>query len=292
MRLPVLILQFAATLIGVIGVCLDQPEGHANATRNPPWATSTGSDRYGRWADVVVACVTQRMHWIFPGTFTMGSAQEEWRLAIQHGMDASWLAGEEQHLVVIENGFWLGETTCTQGLWVAIRGKDPSYFTGEAGRPVECESWYDASAFLADLSNLYPESQCRLPTGAEWEYACRAGTTGPYHGNELESLGWYKGNSGGTTHPVKQKNPNAWGLYDMHGHVWVWCADHCGHHPYTTAGDRTGEFSGNGCAYRGGSWCYMGEGCRSGFRNGAWQGDRVNAFACRLCIPAQPESRP
>jgi len=111
----------------------------------------------------------------------------------------------------------------------------------------------------------------RLPTEAEWEYACRAGTTTSYHSGDSESdlarSGWYTGNSGSQTHPVGQKTANAWGLHDMHGNVWEWCADWKGDYPSGAVTDPTGPSSGSGRVLRGGSWSYDALSCRSALRS-------------------------
>jgi len=109
----------------------------------------------------------------------------------------------------------------------------------------------------------------RLPTEAEWEYACRAGTSGPYAGSSLDSLGWYKDNSGGDNHDVGQKRANAWGLYDMHGNVWEWCSDWFDSDTYDAPSqtDPTGPSSGSDRVLRGGSWGSSAEYCRSAYRD-------------------------
>jgi formylglycine-generating enzyme required for sulfatase activity len=109
----------------------------------------------------------------------------------------------------------------------AIVGSNPSDFKGP-NLPVETVSWEDAQAYIAKLNEKggLPEGwKFALPTEAQWEYACRAGEKGPFSGGSLDEVGWYKGNSGSQTHEVGQKKPNAWGLHDMHGNVWEWCAD-------------------------------------------------------------------
>ncbi len=136
-------------------------------------------------------------------------------------------------------------TEVTQMQWEKVMGDNPSYFKGP-DRPVENVSWDDCQKFIKRVSAL-DGVPYRLPTAAEWEYACRAGSTGDWgkrkNGEEgpLDVMGWYEDNSGGTTHPVAQKEPNAWGLYDMHGNVWEWCADQ-------------DEWGGPYRVTRGGSW--------------------------------------
>jgi formylglycine-generating enzyme required for sulfatase activity len=153
------------------------------------------------------------------GQFWMGSAPED----IQ-GANYEY----PQHQVQVP-AFWLGETPVTQAQWLAVMGqfkRDPG-FKG-ADRPIENISWQDAMEFCQHLSQRMGQI-LRLPTEAEWEYACRAGSQTRYcFGDDTTLLGdyaWYNANSGSKTHGVKQKKPNLWGLYDMHGNVWEWCAD-------------------------------------------------------------------
>ncbi|MEB3237177.1 MAG: formylglycine-generating enzyme family protein [Candidatus Sericytochromatia bacterium] len=197
---------------------------------------------------------------------------------------------ETQHTVTLTRGFWMQSTEVTQGQWRALMGNNPSRFTGADNRPVERVSWYDAVAYANALSakdglaNAYDLSSCsgtpgtgnygcsnvtltastpyattgwRLATEAEWEYAYRAGSTTPwYFGSDSNLLGtymWFSSNSVYRTWPVGQKQPNAWGLYDMAGNVWEWCQDWYGSYPGTVT-DPTGPTSGSNRVRRGGSW--------------------------------------
>lgn len=118
---------------------------------------------------------------------------------------------------------WMMETLVTQRLWEAVMGSNPSYFTGDPQLPVEQVSYFDIMEFAARLSAL-AGIEFKLPTEGQWEHACRAGSTGERYG-ELEDIAWYSGNSGQKTHPVGQKQPNAWGLYDMIGNLWEYTCD-------------------------------------------------------------------
>ena len=147
--------------------------------------------------------------WIPPGMFAMGDEESF------------------QQLITFNEGFWMQTTPVTQGQWFAIMGHNPSHFIEQGSQcPVEKVSWADAKNFISQLASL---GNFRLPTEAEWEYACRAGTTTRYHFGDdpdlLHKYAWYDKNAGGTTHPVGQLAPNSWGLYDMHGNVWEWCED-------------------------------------------------------------------
>lgn len=132
------------------------------------------------------------------------------------------------HRVDIEKDFLLGKHPITQGLWQSVCGSNPSHFRSEDSLPVESVDWHDACHFCSSLSSLISE-KVRLPTEAEWEYACRAGSTTEYFwGNESKNAleyAWFELNSLDSTHAVGAKKPNKWGLHDMVGNVWEWCAD-------------------------------------------------------------------
>ncbi|MBP5510082.1 MAG: formylglycine-generating enzyme family protein [Kiritimatiellae bacterium] len=217
-----------------------------------------------------------RFRWCPAGTFTMGSPPTE------EGRSYD----ERQHEVTLTKGFWMAETEVTQRQWKGVMGGNPSDFKGD-DRPVENVSWDDCQEFIAKVNARLPDVQMRLPTEAEWEYACRAGTGGAYGGTgNLDEMGWYYGNSGRWTHPVKQKRPNAWGLYDMHGNVWEWCADRCGEYPSGSATDPTGPASGSLRVLRGGSWLDRASYCRSANRDWNNPGYRYGNFGFRLCCSA------
>lgn len=210
---------------------------------------------------------------IEPGTFMMGSPADEL------GRDND----ELQHRVTLTQSYWLGEKEVTQGQWQALMGSNPSRFTN-MGRnsPVEPVSWNDAMEYCRKLTERegaagrLPKGYVyTLPTEAQWEYACRAGTAGAYAGN-LDAMGWYSSNSDSMTHPVGQKRANAWGLYDMHGNVWEWCLDWYGYYPSGNVTDPDGPDSGTVRVFRGGSWSYAAKGARSASRLGDTPGNRYN----------------
>jgi len=213
--------------------------------------------------------------WIEPGTFVMGSAPDE------PGREPD----EAQHTVTISRGFWMGKCEVTQRQWAAVMGNNPSALPGE-NLPVEYVSWYEVQDFIRRLNEL-EGADYRLPTEAEWEYACRAGTTTVYSlGDDpagLDAYAWYQADSEGRTHDVGTKKPNAWGLYDMHGNVWEWCQDWVGPYPLSSVTDPTGSPGGKTRVGRGGS---MGVGsgmCRSADRSAADPENRGADLGFRLC---------
>ena len=219
---------------------------------------------------------TMEMIYVASGTFMMGSpATEEGRFY-----------GETQHLVMLTKGFWLGKYEVTQAQWQSVMGENPSTFKSDI-RPVETVSWEDGQSFIRKINSVQ-NCGARLPTEAEWEYACRAGSTGPYAGNgNLDEMGWYDDNSGNKTHPVGQKQANAWGFYDMHGNVWEWCGDWYGDYDGDTS-DPTGPASGESRALRGGGWDDNARLCRSAFRLKLLPTRRDDYCGLRLCCSAEP----
>ena len=161
----------------------------------------------------------------------------------------------------------------TQAQWHAVMESDPSQFTGDPSRPVESISWNDAREFVSKLNAMEPGATYRLPTEAEWEYAARAGSAAAYafgdDAAQLDAYGWYADNAGNTTHPVGQKQPNAWGVYAMHGGVWEWVQDRHGAYPSEAATESVGPPPGNRRVIRGGSWLASAEDCRAASRSHA-----------------------
>jgi formylglycine-generating enzyme required for sulfatase activity len=157
------------------------------------------------------------MNWCPPGSFMMGSP------SIENGRSSN----EDQVQVTLSKGFWMGKTEVTQAQWKALMEDNPSRSKGDE-LPVENVSWDDVQEFIKKVndSGILPIGwKMALPTEAQWEYACRAGTASIYAGEDLGALSWYRENSNDHTHPVASKSANTWGLYDMHGNVDEWCAD-------------------------------------------------------------------
>lgn len=239
----------------------------------PPWASAWGDDEYGLWADLTVNGVTQRMRWIEPTDeqgFLIGAQQTE-RDRIKDATAREWATKRETEPtpVVIPSGFWLADTPCTQALWAAVmKGDTPSRFkvkADSAQRPVERVSFDDVGSFLAALRALVPISVALPPTEAQWEYACRAGTTTAYWWGD--AIAPNRANVAeshlGETTPVHAYAPNAFGLYDMHGNVWEWCADPWRNH---TPVDASAAGGGGLRVVRGGSWSIDAGRARSAYR--------------------------
>jgi len=263
------------------------------------------------WADKSVPATGKRFYravamepppnmvFIPPGTFRMGSPENEVDRLDEEG---------PQTAVTISRGFYMGKYEVTQAEYLAVMGNNPSWFNGDQtghswghlegedygtdlSRPVEQVSWFDATAYCAALTEreraagrIAPNAVYRLPTEAEWEYACRAWTLTRFsYGDDpgyanLTHYAWYVDNSDGQTHPVGQKLPNPWGLHDMHGNVWEWCQDGWAERlPGGIALDPQGPAEGSNRVIRGGDWGSWGDwydpwDCRSASRGGSIPG--------------------
>ena len=205
---------------------------------------------------------------------------------------------QPQHKATISRAFYLGKTEVTQQQWVAVMGTNPSGFNSKKvggdsrNHPVENVSWGDVQAFIQKLNKKEGKAVYRLPTEAEWEYACRAGSRGKYSfgddDSELGRYAWIEGNSGEKTHPVGQLRPNAWGLYDMHGNVWEWVQDWYGEEYYgsSPSTDPSGPSEGSGRVYRGGSWFFGAVLARAAFRSPALPVQHYDSLGFRLARTA------
>jgi formylglycine-generating enzyme required for sulfatase activity len=185
----------------------------------------------------------------------------------------------------LTSGYWLAKYECTQEEWERVMGSNPSNFRGPS-RPVEEVSWNDVQEWMEKMKERHPLPEgweWSLPTEAQWEYACRAGTSGAYAG-ELEEMGWYGGNSGRTTHEVGQKRANGWGLHDMHGNVFEWCADRYGDYPGGSVTDPEGPGNGSFRVRRGGSWLLSASYCRSAYRFRYYPGFRNDNLGFRVAV--------
>jgi len=278
------------------------------------WANDGGRDEFGSWATLQVGKVRQRFRFVEPGSFLMGSpAEEPGRFAFEG----------PRHEVTISRGFWLADTPCTQALFQAVLNRNPSQFL-DPQRPVENVSWHSAQEFLEALSAMV-SCPLRLPTEAEWEYACRAGTDTATYAGPLQILGkrnapvldpiaWYGGNSGhhfdhkhgvdskewtekqyphrvAGTRQVAQKWANPWGFFDLLGNVWEWCADAAPTRdtPYG-GGPRRDPLGQRGPyrIYRGGSWVGYAARVRVAFRGAAEPTYKSNDLGFRLAIGEPP----
>jgi formylglycine-generating enzyme required for sulfatase activity len=193
--------------------------------------------------------------------------------------------------VTLTKPFKMGVHEVTQAQYEQVMKNNPSSFKG-AENPVEQVSWEDAVEFCRKLSELSAEKAAgnvyRLPTEAQWEYACRAGTTTQFSfGDDESDLGdyaWYRENSASKAHPVGGKQPNAWGLYDMHGNVWEWCQDWYDDYPSGAVTDPTGPASGSYRVYRGGSWRRTAGSCRSASRGRHFPSSRYFISGFRVSL--------
>jgi len=286
----------------------------------PEWASRWGEDRQGVYVGFEIKGVEQILRWIPPGTFMMGSPEEEPGRLPWEG---------PQHEVTITQGYWLGETPVTQALWKAVMGDSPRAFVHNQ-RPIEHVDFQMVEDFIARTGALIPGLGLRLPSESEWEYACRAGTTdatyegpikilGEHNAPALDEIAWYGGNSGqgfdlpagidtsdwkemqyanprAGTRLVKTRRRNPWGLYDMLGNVWEWCADGAdgapdsyslepASDPVAPAGERPNR------VVRGGSWGAHAGGVRAAYRNASHRDLRDRSLGFRVARGRAPEGR-
>jgi formylglycine-generating enzyme required for sulfatase activity len=240
----------------------------------PVWAEVFGEDDFGIFAECLVKGVRFVWRWIRPGKFQMGCDPED-----EHGYDEE----KQQNEVFVTRGFLLGETPVTQVQWNAVMDRNSRFIGRQC--PVEQVSWRESRDYATKLNALLPGLHAALPTEAQWEYACRAGTQSAFHNSSsctkpsgkdpaLDKLGWFDKNSRGRAHEVKSKASNAWGLYDMHGNVWEWCLDAWDEKAYSKRGKITHDPENKAeeesalRVVRGGSWDFQAQLCRAAFRSG------------------------
>ena len=275
------------------------------AETNRLW-TDISTPATGRRFYRAVATAPTNLVFIPPGTFRMGSPTNE----LDRNPPGSGDEGP-QTMVTLTKGFFMGKYEVTQAEYLAVIGTNPSTFIGNLSRPVEQVNWVDATNYCArrtqleTAAGLIPSgSRYRLPTEAEWEYACRAWTSTRLHYGEdlgytnLANYAWFSANSGGTTHPVGQKLPNLWGLYDMTGNVAEWCQDQYGVYPGGSVTDpqgRPGSINQNPVGVlRGGLWGPDFDGsssakfCRSAWRIAKAQTDGCYCIGFRVVLAAEP----
>ncbi len=269
----------------------DREELLVERITRPAWADALGRDRFGLWTAITVEPedggppVTQRLRWIPPGRFLMGSPEDEPERSDNEG---------PQHEVTLSRGYWLFDTACPQALWRAVMDKNPSHFKDDARLPVDSVGWQDVQGFLSRINARAPGLDLSLPTEAQWEHACRAGTATPfsfgatitpeqvnYDGN-FPYAGGAKGLYRKRTVPVGSLPPNPWGLHEMHGNVWEWCAD--GKRDYTAQPEtdpRGPESADAERVLRGGSWNYDARYARAAFRLRFHPDDRYGSIGFR-----------
>ena len=242
----------------------------------PPWACAWGEDEFGIYAEFEYQGIVQRMRWIAPCKFKMGSPEGE----------PERVADETLHEVTLTEGYWIADTACTQELWQAAMGDNPSSFKNDPDgkspkRPVEHVSWGYCQAFCARLNEAFGRAYdegFRLPTEAEWENACRCGTETPfsfgenitpeqvnYDGN-YPYAGGAKGRYRKKPEPVKELPASPWGIHEMHGNLWEWCEDWFGEYETSNTVDPRGPDQGPGRVLRGGSWIDYARLSRSAYR--------------------------
>jgi formylglycine-generating enzyme required for sulfatase activity len=261
---------------------------------SPPWASAWGQDEYGMYAEFEYKGIAQRMRWIAPGKFKMGSPENE----PQRNED------ETLHEVTLTEGYWVAVTTCTQELWQAVMGQNPSEFKDDPDgkspkRPVEQVSWEDSKSFCERLNEALGDTPgdahiFRLPTEAEWENACRSGTETPFSfgDNVTPDQVNYNGNHPYTSGPkgkyrekpvaVKDLPANPWGIHEMHGNVYEWCEDWFGPYEGANVVDPKGPGTGERRVLRGGSWINYARHTRSAYRYYSEPGYRDFSIGFRL----------
>lgn len=305
---PTLGLQLYAglTLTGAVGTVY-AIQATTNAANTNNWTTINFirlASPNMLWTDTAMPATGQRFYravtfaptnlvFVAPGTFKMGSPSNELGRVPSEG---------PQTVVTLTKGYFMGKYLVTQAEYQGLVGNNPSQFLGDLNRPVERVSWNDSTNYCALLTQrelaagrILPGTRYRLPTEAEWEYACRAGSSDwrYYFGDDptysnLPNYAWFNANSSYTTQPVGQKLPNPWGLYDMTGNVWAWVQDWDGTYPGGSVTDPQGPATGTGRQMRGGCWICSPQYCRSAMREPADAALALNSFGLRVVLAPGP----
>jgi len=265
------IIMFVSTLSFFLSIASQQAIGEEKTAQGETFTNSIG----------------MKFVLIPKGTFMMGSPSSE----------KGRRSNETQHEVTLTKGFYMQATEVTQGQWQSVMGTRPwsgkKYVGDSANNPTVYISWNDCQEFIRRLNQKERTNKYRLPTEAEWEYACRAGSTTRFHFGESDSIlgdyAWYKNNAWDVgekyARTVAQKQPNAWGLYDMHGNVWEWCQDwyeYEKNYPTGHITDPKGPSSGKSRVFRGGGWFSYAWDCRSAYRDWYSPDFRVNYIGFRV----------
>ncbi len=241
------------------------------------WASNTGVDKHGLWADLAIKNTHYRLRWIPPGEFIMGSTEDE----------ADRYSDEVLHKVQVTQGFWLGETSCSQAVWQAVMGENPGKPTKPA-LPVNNISWNDCKVFIGKLSKVLPEFSATFPTEAQWEYACRAGTeTAYWWGDKMDKK---YANKGETMKEESAYSANNFGLKSMSGNTDEWCSDWYGDYDNAATTDPKGPNSGRGRVLRGGGWFSHAPGVRSASRGRVGPDSRYRSSGFRLAGGLDPQA--
>ena len=275
----------------------DATQTYPEAWYYQPWQERTKilavlpqRDAFGIYFDLTLNTVTQRFRWINPGNFMMGFPANE----SERNDD------ETEHPVTLSQGYWLADTACSQALWQGVMDENPSDFSNDPQQPVDSVSWDDCQQFIDKANSLMQGQDLKLslPSEAQWEYACRAGTrTAFWWGDELTTEqanydGNFPYNNGAkgkyrqTTVPVKSFTPNPWGLYQVHGNVWEWCQDQYQHGPLSEAPveNLKGPKDGAKRVLRGGSWISDGHWLRCAFGRNGLPDRRGRNYGLRLAV--------
>ena len=253
-----------------------RPVVQSQSKEFPIWQPKPGEPKAGA---LLKAASDMEFVWVPSGAFQMGDLFGD-------GSD------DEKPVHEVElDGFWIGTYPITQGQWEKIMGSNPSHFKKGDNYPVETVSWDDTQKFLEKL-NQHDSGRFRLPTEAEWEYACRSGGKKEKYagGNDPDKVGWYDENSGSTTHPVGTKAPNGLGLYDMSGNVWEWVQDIYADDAYGKHARRNPIYDGSSRVSRGGSWLGGARGMRSAVRYRSTPDGRFDSIGLRVVFA--PPGRP